>query len=407
MTLIDRLARIEDIWSERHPNVPWYNAPYGVVFPDRLGEVHAVRLIADQPITADLKLITLDGSPLNSEDFSHVEAQGRTLHVFLAKPALLAGAIAISGAPTGKLHHDLVIDALTTDQKWHRISDTAQDRAQLVRDIAADMKQNDEPEEDLQDLYFICAFLLGDFAGAQRIYDSNADLQKNRAGLNRILHRFHREMTGHGIKRSFRFWSEVEKNSYLQEAKKVVDVLKTLSPHVSVGFGTVLGHEREDDLIKHDDDIDVLIAFPVSDVPSLSEGLKICKDRLTEAGYDCPLRFFSHHWVKLSNNRTLDVFVGLIEEDNNLGFYPSARRGLASNVVFPTTEKNLLGVDLPFPQDPQKYLEVVYGSDWRSPDSSFRHPWDRSQYDDLVGERSERVAATRGELVKPQLVVSS
>jgi predicted proteasome-type protease len=99
---------------------------------------------------------------------------GRTLHVFLAKPALLAGAIAISGAPTGKLHHDLVIDALTTDQKWHRISDTAQDRAQLVRDIAADMKQNDEPEEDLQDLYFICAFLLGDFAGAQRIYDSNA-----------------------------------------------------------------------------------------------------------------------------------------------------------------------------------------------------------------------------------------
>mgnify|MGYP006280365297 FL=1 len=406
MMLIDRLARIEYIWSEYHPNVPWYNAPYGVVFPDRIGEVYAIRLISNQPIMSDLKLITLDGLPLNSQDFSHVEAQGCTLQIFLTKPALLAGAVVISDPPSKKMHHDIVIDALTTDQKWHRVSNTAQDRAQLVRDIAADMKKYNEPEEDLQDVYFICAFLLGDFSVAQQIYDSNAVLQKYRENLNRILHRFHREMTGHGIKRSFRFWSNPEKNSYLEEAKKVVDVLKTLSPLVSVGFGTVLGHEREDDLIKHDDDIDILIAFTVKDVLSLSEGLKLCKDRLTEAGYDCPLSFFSHHWVKLSNSLTLDIFVGLIEEDNNLGFYPSARRGLAANVLFPTIEKNLLGVPLPFPQDSQKYLEVIYGSDWRSPDACFRHPWDRSQYHDLVGERSERVATTRGELIKHHLVAS-
>lgn len=43
--------------------------------------------------------------------------------------------------------------------------------------------------------------------------------------------------------------------------------------------------------------------------------------------------------MKLSNNRTLVVFVGFIEEDNNLGFYPSARRGLVANDYSPISKE--------------------------------------------------------------------
>lgn len=68
-----------------------------------------------------------------------------------------------------------------------------------------------------------------------------------------------REWSSHGIKRTFRFWSEQEKQDYVGFSVDVVRCLQELNENASLGFGTVLGLVRDHDLIPHDDDADVIV----------------------------------------------------------------------------------------------------------------------------------------------------
>ena len=52
------------------------------------------------------------------------------------------------------------------------------------------------------------------------------------------------------------------------------------------------------------------------------------------------------------------------------------------------------------PADCEAYLAGTYGAGWRKPDIAFAHPWDRTAYADIAGERAKAPLRTRAELAK-------
>lgn len=193
------------------------------------------------------------------------------------------------------------------------------------------------------------------------------------------------EWTTHGIKRSFRFWSEQEKKDYLSFANEVINCLRQLNDNVCFGFGSVLAVVRDHELIPHDDDIDLLIGFEPTQASSLAEARAVVKEFLTDAGYVVTGKYTSLHWVFPPGRagQKVDVFVGLFEGEA-ISWYPARRGALTRSMMFPTRHLELLGQDCAVPHDPEQYLEQIYGPGWRTPDTQFRHPWNRAEYLDIV-----------------------
>jgi hypothetical protein len=237
--------------------------------------------------------------------------------------------------------------------------------------------------------HICCAIALGDLAVANQTlhgpsFHSREERQAVRDLVNKmLLFPQQREWNVHGTPRTFRFWSQSEKASYIVEALSVAHALEDLTPHVTMGFGAVLGHLRNGDLIPHDDDVDVIVALDRSDWPSISIGRQKVRDVLQKAGFVCKGEFPSHWNVAVPSGKHVDVFIGLIEGDR-VSWFPSSRRNLRLDEVFPPTLEAFLGVKCVFPRDIERYVEVTYGADWRHPIDGWDHPWDKAQFSDIL-----------------------
>lgn len=194
------------------------------------------------------------------------------------------------------------------------------------------------------------------------------------------------EWGNHGMRRSFRFWSEVEKRQYLLRALQIVECLKrNFTPFVTFGFGSVLGMIRDNDFIPHDDDMDLLIAFPRDSDASFAKAKLEIQNVLLREGYWVPENNMrTHHTVAKGPWAGTDIFIGFIDPGERISWFPSKRGGLHFSEVFPTATFELFGVACPVPAQPERYLEVTYGSDWRSPIPNWNHPWHFSEYQDLA-----------------------
>ena len=217
--------------------------------------------------------------------------------------------------------------------------------------------------------------------------DLDADLVKAFRGLvnEQLLPSRQLMWTIHGPCRSFRFWSEDEQLTYVRFASEVVDVLRDLTPHVSLGFGSVLSVVRDRALIPHDDDLDLIIGFEPQEAATLADGLALVSTFLTERGYAVRGNWSAHRQVaRTPKGKHLDIFVGLFEGDA-ISWYPGTRGALDRDTMYPTAVADLLGVPCRIPARPETYLERLYGPGWISPDPNFAHRWDRSAYADLAG----------------------
>lgn len=216
---------------------------------------------------------------------------------------------------------------------------------------------------------------------------ADADKKAIIDGINQAL-LFDRDLEwgNHGIRRSFRFWTPPQKTEYLQRTVEVIDFLKrTVTPFVSFGFGSVLGMVRDLDFIPHDDDMDVIIALPRLEGSSFAKARDEIRRLMELDGYTIPENNnLSHHTVVRGSWAGTDVFIGFIDPNDRISWFPSRRGGLAMSEVFPTKSVEIFGVECPIPAQPERYLEVTYGTDWRNPIPNWNHPWDSAEYLDLV-----------------------
>lgn len=206
--------------------------------------------------------------------------------------------------------------------------------------------------------------------------------------LKPILDRDEREITSHGIFRSFRFWSVEEKRGYLETASELVVIVRErVTPQICVAYGTALAIARSNDLIPHDDDVDLLLVLPSSTFKSFGSARSHVADCIQDSSSflvatDSP----STNLIKTYRGPyKVDIFIGLEESASMLACFPGPRDSIHVSDVFPAQARELFGVSLPFPARGEVYLRKVYGENWRTPDPQFSHNWDISPYADIWG----------------------
>jgi hypothetical protein len=201
----------------------------------------------------------------------------------------------------------------------------------------------------------------------------------------RHLSRYELEWTSHGVRRSFRFWTPKQQQDYLKFTLDVITALRTITPNVCLGFGSVLSVVRDHVLMPHDDDLDVLIGFDPDQAATHAEGRQLVRDCLQASGYQVTGGMKSYQWIaRPSGGPRLDVFIGVFEGER-ISWYPGKRGALTRAMMFPPGSSEFLGHQVPVPNRPEDYLEQIYGPGWTRPDPNFRHSWQPEQYADIAG----------------------
>ena len=229
----------------------------------------------------------------------------------------------------------------------------------------------------------------GEYARAHTSFAAHVSDERHRrqfvAALNSgLLPARGLEWTAHGPKRPFRSWSDEEQVDYVRDSAEVVEALRSLTPNVCFGFGSVLAVVRDKALIPHDDDLDVIVAFEPEAAATLVDGLRLIGEHLRPLGFEVTGPFHAHRHVRHAGRKRVDVFVGIFEGES-ISWYPGTRGGLTRAIVFPPRSADLLGVPCWIPAQPEAYLERLYGEGWRVPDPFFRHTWNISAYADIAG----------------------
>lgn len=188
-----------------------------------------------------------------------------------------------------------------------------------------------------------------------------------------------REWTGHGINRTFRFWTEKQKTDYLRFAQKVLKALKR-DYLASLGYGSVLSIVRDNDLIPHDDDLDIIVALKTDDVTIYNAELARLHTYLEEAGFAVRGDYVAHRHVS-DGTFMIDVFFGL-QTGTKVSWHPGPREVLNFHDVFPTKTEMLFGIECDIPRDSEHYLATVYGENWRTPLPGWTHNFDPVGYQD-------------------------
>jgi hypothetical protein len=189
------------------------------------------------------------------------------------------------------------------------------------------------------------------------------------------------EWTHHGIRKTFRFYTPSEKRYYLQKAAELIAILRDYTPHVVMGFGAVLGFVRDGDFIPHDDDLDLLIAIPPTRFTDAKEALS---EFLAAFGFVIHgQKNLSHLTVHRPKQPGFDIFPGFMEGEW-VSWFPSNRKVIRFDEVFPPVMKLYHEVEIPLPKDSERYLELTYGHSWQQPLPNWNHPWDRNQYQEFL-----------------------
>jgi len=162
------------------------------------------------------------------------------------------------------------------------------------------------------------------------------------------------------------------------DTQKARDALKRLNrvfekekiPFILV-FGTLLGIMRDDDILPHDKDIDIAIAW---DIPReqiidilLAHNFEIVNNSYIDKEQQWVISI-----VDNETNITIDIFFIKETEDNYLmGFYGVPEPLMWEFSKFKPIKHNWSGYQWLIPDNSERFFQEIYGRDWKTPNTVF------------------------------------
>jgi hypothetical protein len=186
-------------------------------------------------------------------------------------------------------------------------------------------------------------------------------------------------ITRHGIHHSYLMQ---HKDLFLDGAEKLILTLQGMQYQPMIAYGTLLGAIRDQSLIPHDDDMDLILICRATDRTAVEQEMTALAEQLRHIGYRV---------VQL-----LPASLNMRVYDGNLGveydIFPCWRsshneselflhmekmgiRAIPENIVYPPKNVTLHGRSMPAPADPPAFLNERYGPGWTTPNQFFEWPW--------------------------------
>lgn len=314
-----------------------------------------------------------------TQAFSTSAGEAPRAYIHFAKPVRLAGMTVTNREKQLWRNHSLQISLTDAAGKEETVFEQAPLVSSFMAALAASRQEHPLAQNcvaAVQQLDTIFLTLIYD-ACPKAMADLNID---DVALLTKIKHRVseavffpnEREITTHGIIRSFRFWSKDERVAYLSDAMDTISQLKHISPYVTFAYGSVLGFVRESDgHIPHDADHDMLVFLPEKDHENHLSALAYIEKQLQALGMQFAGREEEMLVTKVVGPRSghdVDIFIALYDEDNFVSTQPLfLGKYLHMNMIFPTAEVTVCGLHCPVPRNAIDYLTATFGKNWRTP----------------------------------------
>ena len=185
----------------------------------------------------------------------------------------------------------------------------------------------------------------------------------------KILFARERELTHHGAMRTFRFWSEDEIDTHLEDVSTFLDRMSEIGLPSFIFFGTLLGVVRDNSLIQHDDDIDTVCILPATEGTTIAEYIERLSENLSKAGAKVTGNYPHHRHASLGR-RAFDVFLG-VDYGDTITIYSYKTISCARSDIFPMRSLSFRKNTYQVPKNSTHLIELYYGPAWRTPDKNF------------------------------------
>ena len=174
----------------------------------------------------------------------------------------------------------------------------------------------------------------------------------------------------------------------LDSTEQVLAALHEAGVDAFPAYGTLLGAIREQDLIGHDNDVDLGYVsrhtHPLDVIRSPTGSSARCASGASTSTATARPRSRSTCVEADGGVRGLDVFGGYFL-DGKLYLMGEIGTPFEEEWIFPLGTCTLAGRTLPAPARPEKLLEATYGPGWKVPDPAFHFATPRTTYRRLNG----------------------
>jgi SAM-dependent methyltransferase len=167
------------------------------------------------------------------------------------------------------------------------------------------------------------------------------------------------------------------KQKLIVETKKLVKVLTEHGYNVAISSGTLLGAIRNNGkMIPTDDDSDLLIYFDTDDITEINLRMIELQHTLERLGYNTLYSaggFIQTSFIDKNGiyEFYIDIFAGFFK-DSYYWQYFALKAPLKVEDIYPFSEVEFEGSKVLAPGKPIKWLESLYGKNWRVPDPAFQ-----------------------------------